>query len=61
MYNKGRIHHTVPRSIYRNAKPGVQKVKERPTADTKKKKKRLDSVKEFFHYSKNLESYIKTL
>lgn len=58
MYNKGRIHHTVPRSIYRNAKPGVQKVKERPTADTKKKK--LDSVKEF-HYSKNLESYIKTL
>lgn len=57
MYNKGRIHHTVPRSIYRNAKPGVQKVKERPTADTKRG---LDSVKEF-HYSKNLESYIKTL
>lgn len=27
----------------------------------KKKKKKLDSVKEFFHYSKNLESYIKTL
>lgn len=58
MYNKGRIHHTVPRSIYRNAKPGVQKVKERPTADTKRG---LDSVKEFFHYSKNLESYIKML